>query len=460
MKTIILAAGEGKRMNSKLPKMLHPILGAAMIEHVIRSCCAISEQLFVVTGHGGDEVQAYVRNNLGDINQKLSFVDQPEQKGTGHAVLMAEPYLDTHSESDVLVLYGDVPNVTSETLNKFIETHKKENAAITLISAVTEKPYGYGRIIRENGVFTKIVEEKDVNEQERHVKEINTGVYLFKEKHLCAALKLLNNNNAQHEYYLTDTLEIVKGFGLPTGIYCSEDFAEFSGVNTKVQLAEAAAYMKKRINRKHMEAGVSLMDPDHTYIGPWVTIGADTVIKPGCTILGNTSIGKGCVIGPNSELNHARIHDEVTVWFSVICDSEVGTRSSVGPYAYLRQGSVIGEHCRIGDFVEIKNSVMGNDTKASHLAYVGDSDVGRNVNFGCGAITANYDGKKKHRTTIEDNVFIGCNSNLVAPVTLKEGAYTAAGSTITKEVPSEALAIARCKQENKLGWKRPSCREQ
>ena len=296
------------------------------------------------------------------------------------------------------------------------------------------------------------MEHKDATETERLINEINTGIYIFNGRALKEALGKLNNNNAQGEYYLTDCLELILRAGGKVEAVIAKDADEFSGVNSRIQLAEATKIMKNRINRRHMENGVTLVDPENTYIGSDVKIGMDTVILPGCVLEGNTKIGVGCEIGPNSRLTDTKLGDGVKFQTSTAIESEIGNEATVGPFAYIRPNCHIGNKVKVGDFVEVKNSSIGDGTKIPHLSYVGDTDAGEKINFGCGSIMVNYDGKKKHRTTIEDHVFVGCNVNLVAPVTVKRGAYIAAGSTITKDVSEDALAIARARQQELADW--------
>lgn len=446
LKAIILAAGEGSRMKSKKPKVLHEILGKPMVEYVIETAqgCG-AEAVCVVIGHKAEEVRAGIRA------EQVSFALQAEQKGTGHAVMMAEDFLD--AESDMLILYGDTPLITEETLARLVQVHREEGHSVTVVSAKVADPTGYGRIMREDrGGFLRIVEDKDATETERMINEINTGIYLFDGKALRESLAKLDNNNVQGEYYLTDCLELILKAGGKVEAVVAKDADEFFGVNSRMQLAEAAQIMKTRINRRLMENGVTLTDPEHTYIGKDVKIGMDTTILPGCVLEGDTVIGEDCVIGPNSRLTDSKLGNGVQFQTSVMLESEIGDNATVGPFAYIRPNCHIGNNVKIGDFVELKNSNIGDGTKIPHLSYVGDTDAGEKINFGCGSIMVNYDGKKKHRTTIEDNVFIGCNANLVAPVTVKQGAYIAAGSTITTEVPEETLAVARAKQRVIEGW--------
>ncbi|NCC14848.1 MAG: bifunctional UDP-N-acetylglucosamine diphosphorylase/glucosamine-1-phosphate N-acetyltransferase GlmU [Clostridia bacterium] len=448
LKAVILAAGEGTRMKSKKPKVLHEILNKTMIDYVIdtaKGCGA--QEVCVVVGHKADEVKAAIKKD------GVSFALQAEQKGTGHAVMMAGDFID--GDMDILILYGDTPLIQGDTLQKLVEKHRQENFGATVVSAAVENPAGYGRIIRDaDGKFMKIVEHKDASEEERCIKEINTGIYIFKGADLIASLAKLDNCNVQGEYYLPDCLELILKGGGKVGAVTAEDEKEFFGVNSRVQLAEAANIMKARINRRHMENGVTLEDPQNTYIGADVKIGMDTVILPGCVLEGNTEIGEDCKIGPNSRLTDMRIGNGVAFQSSTGIESEIGNNTTVGPFAYIRPNCKIGSNVKIGDFVEVKNSTVGNGTKIPHLAYIGDTDAGEKVNFGCGSIMVNYDGQKKHRTVVEDHVFVGCNVNLVAPVTVKAGAYIAAGSTITRDVPEGVLAIARARQQVITGWKK------
>lgn len=446
IKAIILAAGEGTRMKSKKPKVLHEIFGKPMVTYVTEAVKQVgASEICVVIGHKGGQVQEVL------AKEGVSFAEQKEQLGTGHAVMQAMDFIG--EEEDVLILCGDTPLVTAATLEQLLVFHKKEKNAVTIISALADNPAGYGHIIRdEQGNFMKNVEYKDATEAEKLVNEINTGIYCFQGKYLKAALGKLNNHNVQKEYYLPDTLEILLKEGLGVNAMTTNDVSEFFGVNSRVQLEEATQILKNRINRTHMENGVTLVDAQNTYIGPNCIIGQDTVILPGCVVEGNTVIGEDCTIGPNSRLTDMVLKDNVTFQASTGMESSVGSHTTVGPFAYIRPNCVVGEHVKVGDFVELKNSNVGDGTKISHLTYIGDTDAGKKINFGCGTVTVNYDGQKKFRTVVEDNVFVGCNANLVAPVTVGEGSYVAAGSTITKDVPKETLAVARERQVNLAGW--------
>lgn len=443
MLAVILAAGEGKRMYSKKPKVLHEICGKAMVEHVV-DCAkeAGASDTVVVVGHGASEVQEKIKG--------VSFVLQEQQLGTGHAVMQAEGFI---ASGDVLVLYGDTPLLTPETINKMYEAHKQGGFHATVLTAEFENPYNYGRIIRDtNGKVAAIVEERDADSQQRQIKEINSGIYLFDGFSLKEALKELKNDNDQGEYYLTDVIQIFNDKNLSVGAYKIEASEEIMGVNNRLQLSQAASIMTKRILERHMLSGVTIIDPASTYIDAGVQIEKDVTILPGCMLKGTTYIEEDAVIGPHTTITDSHIGSGVNVQKSVVLESRIGAGTTVGPFAYLRPGNVIGKHAKIGDFVEMKNSNFGDHSKASHLTYVGDGDVGSGVNLGCGVVFVNYDGKKKHRTKVMDNSFVGCNVNLVAPVTVGKNSYIAAGTTVTYNVPDANLAVGRAKQENKEGW--------
>lgn len=443
---IILAAGMGKRMNSKLPKVLHKVCGKELVNQVIDTLanCNIKD-INLIIGNGAEEVIKATKN------RQVTYSIQEEQLGTGHALMCAKDFMKD-KEGVVAVFTGDAPLITKETVDKFIQFHVSNNFKATILTAIVEDATGYGRIIRnEAGEVEKIVEHKDCTEEELKVREINSGMYCFDIKELLDNLDKLNNNNSQNEYYLTDIIEILKDKGSKIGaIDVHED--EIRGVNSRVQLAEAEEILRLRINNKHMENGVTLIDPKSTYIGVDVAIEKDTIIYPGNVIEGKVVIKEGCIIYSNSRIKDSVIEEGVTIQNSVILESHIGKNTTVGPFAYIRPESNIGENVRIGDFVEIKKSTIGNDTKVSHLTYIGDAEVGSDCNFGCGTVIVNYDGKHKHKTIIGDNVFVGCNANLVSPVEIEDNTYIAAGSTITKKVPRNALAVARTKQVNIEGW--------
>ena len=443
---VILAAGQGTRMKSKLYKVLHPVCGKPMVQHVVDQISKLNiEQIVTVTGHGADKVKAQLGN-------QSEYVLQEEQLGTAHAVMQTKELL-SGKQGTTLVICGDTPLIKAETMEALLQYHIEKKAMVTVLTAQTSDPTGYGRIVRnELGFVERIVEHKDASEEERMITEINTGTYCFDNQALFDALELVNNNNIQGEYYLPDVLEILKSKGEIVSAYKTADFAETLGVNDRVALAEAEQTMKQRINKQHMQNGVTIIDPATTYIGADVEIGADTVILPGTMILGKTVIGSDCQIGPNSEIKDCQIGNATVIRQSVSEDSIIGTHVKIGPFAHIRPKSDIHDDVKIGNFVEIKKAVFGKGSKASHLSYIGDAEVGSDVNIGCGAITVNYDGKNKFLTKIEDGVFIGCNSNLISPVTIGEGAYVAAGSTITEDVPGDALALGRARQVNKENY--------
>lgn len=443
---IILAAGEGKRMKSSTPKVLHEVCGREMVNIVIDVVKkAQIEDIDLVIGNGAERVKKATES------RNVSYSFQNQQLGTGHAVLCAEDFLK-NKEGTVVIFTGDSPLIKEDTIKKMLDFHNKGGYKATIVTSVVKEPTGYGRIIREkNGEVLKIVEHKDCSREELKVDEINSGMYCFDIKSLVESLNKLHNNNAQGEYYLTDVIEILKVSKGKIGAL-PVNFEEIIGVNSRVQLSEAEKVMRDRINHIHMRNGVTLVDPGNTYIEMDVTIGRDTVIYPGNVLQGNTVIGEKCTLYPNSRIKDSVIEDNVIVQSSVILESKIGQNVTVGPFAYIRPESIIGNSVRIGDFVEIKKSTIGDKTKVSHLTYIGDAQVGSGCNFGCGTVVVNYDGKVKNKTLIGNNSFIGCNTNLVSPVKVNDDTYIAAGSTITDEVPAGSLAIARAKQINKEGW--------
>ncbi|MDF1509521.1 bifunctional UDP-N-acetylglucosamine diphosphorylase/glucosamine-1-phosphate N-acetyltransferase GlmU [Robertmurraya sp. DFI.2.37] len=440
---VILAAGQGTRMRSKLYKVLHPVCGKPMVQHVVDQVAKLDiDHIVTIIGHGADLVKS-------QLGEQCSYALQEEQLGTAHAVMQAQALL-ANKEGVTLVVCGDTPLIKAETMEALFKQHEEQKAKATVLTAYAADPTGYGRLIRnEQGLVEKIVEHKDASESEREVREINTGTYCFDNQALFAALKNVSNENVQGEYYLPDVIEILKNAGEVVTAYQTEDFEETLGVNDRVALSQAETIMKKRINEAHMRNGVSIIDPNNTYIGVDVEIGADTIIQPGTVLSGKTSIASDCVIGPNSEISDCQVGEGTVIRQSVAHDSLIGSHVNIGPFAHIRPQSTIHDEVKIGNFVEIKKTVFGKGSKASHLSYIGDAEVGQDVNIGCGSITVNYDGRNKFLTKIEDGAFIGCNSNLVAPVTVGAGAYVAAGSTVTQDVPAKALAIARARQVNK-----------
>ena len=442
---LILAAGQGKRMKSNLPKVLHKVCGKEMVNHVIDNM-RLSEinDVNVIVGKGANLVKA------GTESRKVSYSLQEEQLGTGHAVKCAKEFLQG-KDGVVAIFAGDAPLTKVETINKLINEHIEKKNSATLLSAIVEDPTGYGRIIRDGDEVIKIVEHKDCSEEELKVNEMNAAMYCFDIKELLSSLDELSNDNNQGEYYLTDVIGILKNKGKRVGAVVT-DYEDTIGVNSRAQLAEAEEILRNRINRKHLDNGVTLIDPKTTYIGVDVKIGQDTIIYPNNILEGNTEIEPGCTLLQNNRIKDSYIESGVEIQSSVILESRVGENTTVGPFAYIRPESSIGKGARIGDFVEIKKSTIGDGTKVSHLTYIGDAEVGSGCNFGCGTVVVNYDGKVKHKTKIGDNSFIGCNTNLVSPVEVEDNTYIAAGSTITNKVKEGDLAIARAKQRNISGW--------
>ncbi|MFO7151894.1 MAG: bifunctional UDP-N-acetylglucosamine diphosphorylase/glucosamine-1-phosphate N-acetyltransferase GlmU [Bacillota bacterium] len=442
---VVLAAGEGTRMKSEVPKVLHKICGVPMLGHVISQAKkAGAKRVIVVVGRGAEEVKRAF------AEQEVEFVLQAEQKGTGHALMQAEDAVK--SEDTVLVLYGDMPLITAETLKSLFEFHARNQAAATVMTARVKDPSGYGRVIKEGNRVLAIREEKDASPEERAIDEINSGIYCFNREKVFNALEQVNNDNVQGEYYLTDVVEILNRQGEKVLAFEAQDPDEVQGVNDRNQLAQAQAIMQKRIIRSLMARGVTFLNPDTCVVDEGVEIGRDTVIYPGVILEGKTRIGEGCTIVGYTRIIDSVVGNRVEITMSHIRESVVEDGVKIGPFVNLRPGTHLMAGVKVGDFVEIKNSKVGENSKVPHLSYVGDADIGRNVNIGAGVIFVNYDGFKKHRTVVEDGAFIGCNSNLVAPVRIGQGSYVAAGSTVTKDVEEGALAIARSRQENKPGW--------
>lgn len=447
---IILAAGEGTRMKSQLPKVLHKVSGKPILEYVVKaSVDANVEKNIVIIGHGGQKVKEYFKDS------PLIFREQPigpdAPYGTGYAVMQGIDSID--DDSNVLILCGDTPLITSQTVGRFLAYHKDGEFDGTVLTALLDDSSGYGRIKRDrDGKILEIIEDKDASEEERKIKEINSGIFCFRGGLLKSALKKLDSNNSQGELYITDIIGILKKEGYRVGGYKIEDPVEIHGINSRIQLAFSEDIMRSRINEYHMSMGVTIVNPGSTYIEEGVSIGQDTIIYPGVTIEGNTEIGKDCIIRSNTRISNSKIGNQIEIESSLIENSIVEEGANIGPNAHLRPDSHIGKNVRIGNFVEVKNAYLGDNSKAGHLTYIGDAEVGKNVNIGCGVIFVNYNGKEKFRTTIGDDSFIGSNVNLVAPLKIENKAFVAAGSTITKDVPEGSLGISRVDQVNKEGW--------
>jgi bifunctional UDP-N-acetylglucosamine pyrophosphorylase/glucosamine-1-phosphate N-acetyltransferase len=444
-----LAAGKGTRMKSARPKVLHALAGVPIVEHVLRTVRGLRvAEIVMVVGHGGDDVRAALGHHDG-----LHFVTQSPQLGTGHALLQAKPALEGKTGT-VLLVYADVPLLRSATLERLVEHHDSSRATATVLTATLEDPDGYGRIVRDHtGAIARIVEERDASPEERAIREVNSGIYAFALAPLFDALGHLATDNAQGEYYLTDLVAAYRRQNRLVETLGIDDPAELRGINSRIDLADAEAAVRRRKRRAVMLDGVTLEDPDATYIDEDVTIGADTIIAPGVRLTGRTSIGGGCRIQAGTRISDSTLGDAVTVLDQcVVTESTVASRARLGPFAHLRPKSVVGEDAHVGNFVELKNTQMGRRSKANHHAYLGDATIGEDVNVGAGTIICNYDGIAKHRTVIEDGVFIGSDSQLVAPVRIGRNAYVAAGSSIIEDVPADAMAIARARQTIKPGW--------
>lgn len=444
---VILAAGKGTRMKSALAKVLHPICGQAMLGYPLQAARQAGfEQLCVVVGHQAESVrQAFAA-------AEVDWVEQTEQLGTGHALQCAAESL-TGFSGTLLLLCGDVPLLRPETLQQLQKYHARERAAVTVLTAEMPNPTGYGRIIREGEQVLRIVEEKDAGEQEKQLSEINTGTYLFDAEFVFAALKTLKTDNAQGEYYLTDVVAAAVAAGKKTRAICVADPTEVMGINDRCQLAEAEALMRWRVNTELMRGGVSMIDPTTVYVDTAVDVGADTLLHPNVQLRGATKIGANCTLESGVVVVDSTIADGVHLKAgSAIEESQVGPACKIGPMAHLRPGTVLAGNNKIGNFVETKKATLGEGSQSSHLTYIGDAEVGCNVNFGCGTITCNYDGASKHKTTIEDDVFIGSDVQFVAPIHIGRNSLIGAGSTITKDVPADSLAISRSEQKNVVGW--------
>jgi bifunctional UDP-N-acetylglucosamine pyrophosphorylase/glucosamine-1-phosphate N-acetyltransferase len=447
--TIILAGGKGTRMKSEVVKVLHPILGLPMLSYPIALSLdgVKAEKTIVVVGYQADQIKERFRN------PQIQFAVQEEQLGTGHAALQAIPFLKTFTGT-ALILCGDVPLVKADTLRTLIGAFEETHSLLSVLTTFVENPFGYGRILRgPEGWLEKIVEEKDASEKERTIREINTGIYCVKVPFLIEGLREIGKDNAQGEYYLTDLVEIARKKGLRCSAHVVSDPVEVMGINTRVDLAMANEVLRLAKLRDMMLSGVTMVDPKTTYVDQTVEVGKDTMLYPNCHLQGRTKIGERCIIEPNSTVSDSIVGNDVTIRSnSVITESKIEEGASIGPFSHLRPFSEVKTKAKIGNFVEVKKSIIGKGSKANHLTYIGDSTVGEDVNIGAGTITCNYDGIEKHLTIIGDRVFVGSNVELVAPVKVGNGSTIGAGSTITKDVPKGALAISRTKQKNIRGW--------
>ena len=445
LRVLILAAGKSTRMKSKYAKVLHRAGGLTLIESVLRGARALSADVWVVVGHTADKVKALI--------SEVKFVDQKEQLGTGHAVMAARDQFAGY-KGDLLVLPGDVPLITAATLEAFVKFHRDGDCHASVLTADANNPYGYGRIVRRNNdEVDSIVEHKDATPEILAIPEINSGVYVFNAPALFESLTRIRNNNVQREYYLTDVIGILVGQREKVGAFKVSSVDEVLGINTRQELAVVDRLMRRRKCEELMTDGVTIVDPESTFIDADVQIGADSTIYPSVQIYGQTVIGEDVTIRSFSRISNSKIGARTTVLEGcVLDDSTVGEEVSLGPYSRLRPETVLADKVRIGNFVELKKSAVGAGTKAQHLAYLGDATIGKNVNIGAGVITCNYDGTSKHPTVIEDGAFVGTDSQLIAPVRIGKDAYVAAGSSVTEDVPPESLAIARGRQVNKEGW--------
>lgn len=443
---VVMAAGKGTRMKSELPKVLHPVAGVPLLGHVLRTAAQLApSRSLVIVGHGAEAVRAA-------LPEGVEAVLQAEQLGTGHALQQCAPALEGF-QGQVLILSGDVPLVKPESLKALLAAKTAAGAAAAMMVADFEDPTGYGRVLRQaNGRVDRIVEHKDASPEQRAVREINLGLYLADWPALNAALTGLKAENAQGEYYLTDAIGALAAS--PAGVVAvvTPDAWEGAGVNTRAELAGIELEYRKRTAARWMAEGVGFEDPTASVVGPDVVLAPDVWVGLGARLLGHTRVGAHSLVGAHSHLENAILGEGVQVLQSFIIDSEVGDGTHVGPFAHLRMHAKVGKKVRLGNFVEVKNSTLGEGTKAAHLAYLGDATLGAKVNVGCGVVTVNYDGKNKHRTVVGDGAFVGSNANLIAPVTVHEGGYVAAGSTITDDVPAGALALGRARQVNKEGW--------
>jgi len=445
---VVLAAGKGTRMRSARPKVLHRIAGVPMIDYVLAAAAELSPRtITVVVGHQAEEL----RQALGD-HRGLTIVTQEPQLGTAHALLTAESAL-ADATGTLVLLSGDVPLLTAGTLEKLVARHVRYGAAITIITAMVDEPYGYGRIVRLDDHVERIVEERDAGPDERAIQEINAGIYAFALDGLFETLKAIARDNIQGEYYLTDLVGLCRGQGRDIETITVTDADEVRGINSRAELAAISRVVRDAKTAALMSAGVTIDDPASTFVDRDVQVGQDTILRPGVHLQGSTVIGAECEIASGVRITNSRLGDRVVVLdYSVITDSTIASDARVGPFAHLRQEAAVGEHARVGNFVEMKHTAFGAGSKAMHLSYLGDAQVGSHVNVGAGTITCNYDGTHKHVTTIEDGAFIGSDTQLIAPVTVGEGAYVGTGTTVREDVPAGSLAVSAGKQRNLEGW--------
>jgi|AGTN01.3.fsa_nt_gi UDP-N-acetylglucosamine diphosphorylase/glucosamine-1-phosphate N-acetyltransferase len=455
LRAVLLAAGQGKRMKSERAKVLHDVLGRSILHRVIGAAEGLGVQhVHIVVGHAANQIDDFLKNHPPRAAYTTHL--QEPQLGTGHALMQVTPSLKDF-RGNLVVCVGDAPLLTTETLAKLVATHEKEGAVVTVLTTDVDDPKNYGRIIRDkSGAVTGIVEDKDANDEQRKITEINTAIYALSWPEIDEGLRGLKNENAQGEFYLTDLVGWASGKGIKLAASKASDWKEVAGVNSRIELAEVVRHLRDRTADKlALESGVTIVDPSSTWIAPEATIGKDSVILPGTHIMGDVTIGSDCVIGPNSVIKGTvKIGRGSHVMLSVVLDSTLGDGCKVGPFAHVREGNTISNEVRVGNFVELKKSNIGNNTNVSHLSYVGDTTIGSKANVGAGTITANYDHitKKKFKTVIGDGASTGSNSVLVAPVTLEEGSVVGAGSVITKDIPAHSLGVTRSPQKNVEGW--------
>ncbi len=448
-KVIILAAGEGTRMKSKISKVLHKLCNKSILSYIVESSKeALVEDIILVVGNNEDKV----REEFGDsVKYTRQYIGDGIPYGTGYAVKLCEEYIN--DDDNILVLTGDVPLITKETISELINYHNEKKNDATVLSAIMDDPSGLGRILTdEEGMLVKIIEDRDCNEEQLKIKEINSGIQIFNGKKLKYALNKLDTNNSQGELYITDVFEILNKEDSNISTYKLKDNDEIKGINDKVQLVQVEAIMRRRINEQLMRDGVIIENPDTVTIQKGITIGRDTIIESNVKILGDTQIGEDSFIGMNSKIIDSKIGDNVKIHSSYIIESEIGDGSDVGPFSHLRPKSKLNKNVHIGNFVEVKNATLDDGTKAGHLAYIGDADLGKRINVSCGVIFSNYDGKNKYRSTVGDDSFIGANVNIVSPINIEKKSFIAAGSTITKDVKTGQLAIERAEQRNIDGY--------